>query len=99
ITLFQSDLVSQVQAITGVQSVDIPLIKCAKSNGSYDIGVIIPTDTAWTPLSSDPAFAGLSVPANSWISRNPVLPDSTIPSGGEPTAIVDFLYQGQVFQR
>jgi hypothetical protein len=98
-TLFQSELISQVMAITGVQSVEIPLIKCAKSDASYDIGVVIPTDTAWTRMTADPAFAGMSVPANSWISTNPVLPDSTIPSGGEPTAIVDFLYQGQVFQR
>lgn len=97
--LFQSELISQVQAITGVKSVEIPLIKCAKSDASYDIGVVIPTDTAWTRLSADPAFAGLSVPANSWVSTNPVLPDSTIPSGGQSTAIVDFLYQGQVFQR
>jgi hypothetical protein len=98
-TLFQSELISQVQAITGVKSVGIPLIKCAKSDASYDIGVVIPTDTAWTRLSADPAFAGMTVPQNSWISTNPVLPDSTIPSGGEPTAIVDFLYQGQAFQR
>ena len=98
-TLYQSELVSQIQAITGVKSVEIPLIKCAKSDASYDIGIIIPTGTSWTPLSSDPAFAGMTVPANSWISTNAVLPDSTIPSGGDPTAIVDFLYEGQVFQR
>ena len=98
-TLFQSELISQVQAITGVQSVEIPLIKCAKSDASYDIGIVVPTDTAWTRLSADPAFAGMTTPANSWISTNPVLPDSTIPSGGQATAIVDFLYQGQVFRR
>ena len=97
--LFQSELISQVQAVTGVQSVEVPLIKCAKSDDSYDIGVVIPTDTAWTRMSADPAFAGMTTPANSWVSSKPVLPDSTIPSGGEPTAIVDFLYQGQVFQR
>jgi hypothetical protein len=98
-TLFQSELISQVQAVTGVQSVEVPLAKCAKSDDSYDIGVVIPTATAWTRLTADPLFAGMTVPANSWITTNPVLPDSTIPSGGEPTAIVDFLYQGQVFQR
>ena len=101
-TLFQSELISQVQAITGVQSVEIPLIKCAKSDGSYDIGVVIPTGTVWIPLSTDPAFANLpnvTFPANSWISASPILPDATIPSGGEPTAIVDFLYEGQVFER
>lgn len=98
-TLFQSELVRQVQAITGVKSVQLPLIKCAKSDASYDIGVVIPTGTTWIPLASDPAFAGQTVPANSWISASPVLPDMTIPSGGEATAIVDFLYQGQVFKR
>ena len=98
-TLYQSELISQVQSVTGVQNVQVPLVKCAKSDGSYDIGVVIPTGTSWTRLSSDPAFAGLNVPANSWISTSRVLPDSTIPSGGDPTAIVDFLYQGQTFQR
>lgn len=98
-TLFQSELIRQVQAITGIQSVQIPLIKCAKSDGSYDIGVVVPTGTSWTRLNADPAFAGLSVPQNSWITTFPVLPDSTIPSGGLDTAVVDFLYQGQVFRR
>jgi hypothetical protein len=98
-TLYQSELISQVQAITGVQSVEIPLIKCAKSDGSYDIGVVVPVGTVWIPLSQDPAFAGIATPANSWISQSQILPDATIPSGGEPTAIVDFLYQGQAFQR
>jgi pimeloyl-ACP methyl ester carboxylesterase len=28
-----------------------------------------------------------------------VLPDSTIPSGGEPDAVVNLLYQGQSFRR
>jgi hypothetical protein len=98
-TLFQSELISQVQAVTGVQSVEIPLVKCAKSDDSYDIGVIVPTATNWVRLSADPAFKGVTVPSNSWITASQVLPDSTIPSGGLPTAIVDFLYQGQVFQR
>jgi hypothetical protein len=97
--LYQSELISQIQAVTGVQSVEIPLIKCAKSDGSYDIGIVVPTATPWTALSSDPAFTGIAVPANSWITTAAVLPDSTIPSGGEPTAIVDFLYQGQAFAR
>jgi hypothetical protein len=98
-TLFQSELIRQVQAITGVESLQIPLTKCAKSDGSYDIGVVIPTGTSWTPLVQDPLFAKLPLPANAWISSSPVLPDSTIPSGGQPEAIVDFLYQGQAFRR
>jgi uncharacterized phage protein gp47/JayE len=98
-TLHQSELVAQVQSITGVQSVQLPLLKCAKSDASYDIGVVVPTGTAWVPLKSDPAFAKLNVPSNSWITALPVLPDSTLPSGGQDNAIVDFLYEGQVFRR
>jgi hypothetical protein len=107
-TLYQSSLIQQIQNITGVKSVEIPLIKCAKSNGSYDIGVVVPTGTPWTKLSSDPAFSGVnssvngvpvSIPQNSWITTAQVLSDSTIPSGGDPNAIVDFLYQGQAFER
>ena len=67
-TLYQSELVGKVQAITGVQSVELPLVKCAKSDGSYDIGVVIPTGTAWTPLRQDPAFSALPVPGNSFIT-------------------------------
>jgi hypothetical protein len=100
-TLYQSELVQQVMSITGVQTVNLPLVKCAKSDGSYDIGVVIPTGTTWIPLSSDPAFATLhtSFPANSFITESPVLPDSTIPSGGEAEAFVGLLYQGQAYTR
>lgn len=98
-TLFQSELIRQVQAITGVQSVQVPLLKCAKSDASYDIGVVIPTGTTWIPLAQDPAFTGQPIPTNAWITSNAVLPDSTIPSGGQAEAIVDFLYQGQIFRR
>ncbi len=98
-TLYQSELITQIQSITGVQNIEIPLLRCAKSDGSYDIGVVIPTGTKWIPLSSDSAFAGISTPKNSWITAAPVLPDTTIPSGGALDAIVDFLYQGQAFQR
>jgi len=98
-TLYQSELVQQVMGVTGVQNVNLPLVKCAKSDGSYDIGVVIPTNTTWIPLSSDPAFAGLATPANSFITQSAVLPDSTIPSGGEVDAFVGFLYQGQAYAR
>jgi hypothetical protein len=98
-TLYQSALIRQVQAVTGVQSITLPLTKCAKSDGSYDIGFVIPTQTAWIPVTSDPAFAGLQAPAQSFITVLPVLPDSTIPSGGEPDAVVNLLYQGQSFRR
>jgi Baseplate J-like protein len=98
-TLYQSALIQQIQAINGVQSIQLPLTQCAKSDGSYDIGVVIPSTTTWVPLNSDPAFAGLSVPSNSFITAIPVLPDSTIPSGGTVNAVVSLLYQGQEFRR
>ena len=97
--LYQSELISQVQAITGVQNIQLPLIKCAKSDGSYDIGSVIPSGTNWTILGNDPAFSGTKVPSNSWITADAVLPDSTIPSGGLPNGIVNFMYQGQTFRR
>ena len=96
-TLYQSELVQQIMGITGVQTVNLPLVKCAKSDGSYNIGVVIPTSTVWIPLSSDPAFAGVTSPA--FITKNQVLPDSTIPSGGKSDAFVGFLYQGQAYTR
>lgn len=101
-TLYQSELVSQVQAITGVTSVSLPLLRCAKSDGSYDIGVVIPTDTSWIPLVQDPLFAPLgagALPTNSFITADAVLPDTTIPSGGQANAVVDLFYQGQLFRR
>ena len=97
--LYQSELVAQVQSITGVQSVELPLVKCAKADGSYDIAYIIPTGTLWTPLASDPAFSGLHVPANSYITTQQVLQDSTIPSGGPADVYVGLLYQGQSYAR
>lgn len=99
--LYQSELVQQVMGITGVQTVNLPLVKCAKADGSYNIGVVIPTGTTWIPLSSDPAFmaAKVSTPTNSFITQSPVLPDSTKASGGEPEAFVGFLYQGQPYTR
>jgi hypothetical protein len=98
-TLYQSELISQVQAVVGVTSVNLPLLRCAKADGSYDIGVVIPTNTVWIPLAQDPDFSGVGVPANSFISASSVLPDSTIPSGGQANAVVDLLYQGQLFRR
>ena len=102
-TLYQSELVQQVMGITGVQTVNLPLVKCAKADGSYDVGVVIPTGTTWLPLSSDPAFAAItpasSFPQNSFITASPILPDSTIPSGGQPDAFVGLLYQGQAYNR
>ena len=106
LTLYQSALIQQIQNITGVQSVEVPLIKCAKSDASYDIGTIIPTATKLDPAGLRPSLLGrrhgamaVSVPPSAWITTNPVLADSTLPSGGEADAIVSLLYEGQVFQR
>jgi hypothetical protein len=109
-TLYQSEVVSQIQNITGVKSVSIPLIKCAKSDGSYDIGFVIPTGTLWTPLDNDPAFSSLAfvttptgtisyIPKNSFITTSPILPDSTVPSGGPANVFVGLLYEGQAYSR
>lgn len=98
--LYQSEVIRQVKAIPGVTNVAVPLTKCAKSDGAYDIGVVIPTATSWLKLSDDPAFQGISgIPANAYISAAPVLPDNTIPSGGQPNAFVGLLYEGEDYRR
>jgi hypothetical protein len=98
-TLYMSEVIAQIMTITGVQNVQIPPLKFAKSNGDYDIGIVIPTQTVWNPLSSDPAFNALQLPANSYITAAQVLPDATIPGGGLPNAYVGLLYQGQAYRR
>ncbi len=97
--LFMSEIVAQVMSVQGVVSVQLPLVKFAKSDGAYDIAVVIPTQTVWNPLNTDPAFSTLSVPTQSFITNVPVLPDATIPGGGPSTAYVGLLYQGQAFRR
>src|SRR5208282_3655029 len=92
--LYQSSIVQQVQAVMGVLNIEVPLQKCAKTDGDYDIGVVIPTQTIWSPLGSDPAFSAIKVPANSFISASVVLPDATIPGGGVPDAYVGMLLNG-----
>lgn len=91
--------VSGIQQITGITSVSLPPLKCAKSDGAYDIGMVIPTTTVWTPLGQDPAFINLALPSNAFITAAPVLRNSTIPSGGEVNAYVGLLYEGQSFSR
>jgi len=97
--LTQSEMIAQVQAITGVASIQLPLTKFAKSDGAYDVGVVIPTQTNWVPLTSDGAFANVKVPPNSYITSTQILPDATIPSGGTPDGLVSLLYEGQAFRR
>jgi hypothetical protein len=104
--LYQSTLIQQVQAVSGVVNVEVPLQKCAKGDGAYDIGIVIPTQTVWNPLASDPSFANTKVPAHSFITELQVLPDATIPGGGVPDAYVGILLasggaqnQPQAFRR
>lgn len=95
----QSEIVRQIQAIPGVQAVNLPLLKCARADGSYDIGHVIPTGTTWKVLKSDTLFAALSLPANSYISNGALLPNPTIPSGGKANSYVGLLYEGQSYRR
>jgi hypothetical protein len=104
--LYQSSIIQQVQTVTGVTNIEVPLQKCAKGDGAYDIGIVVPTQTVWNPLTGDPAFAGVLVPANSFITNSVVLPDATIPGGGLPDSYVGILLnsggavnQPQAFRR
>lgn len=104
--LAQSVLVQQIQNVAGVQELGVPFQKLAKSDGSYDIGVVIPTQTVWNHLGADPSFVNINVPPNSFISAIPVLPDATIPGGGLPNSFVGMLLnsggvpnQPQAFRR
>lgn len=97
--LKQASVIQNVMAVTGVTNVDQPLLEFHKSNGAYDIGIVVPTDTTWLPLASDPAFASQQIPLNAFITAAAVLPDATIPSGGLPDSFVGMLYQGQAFRR
>lgn len=105
-TLAQSTIIQQVQNVGGVTDIEVPLQKCAKSDGAYDIGVVIPTQTIWNHLVGDPAFSAVLVPANSFITNAAVLPDATIPGGGVPDAYIGMLLnsggipnQPQAFRR
>jgi hypothetical protein len=98
-TMAQSALISKIQGVSGVASLQLPLTKCAKSDGSYSIGEVITTGTGWNALSSDTNFELLTLPANSFITANPVLENPTIPSGGKPNAYVGLLYEGQGYTR
>jgi Baseplate J-like protein len=99
-SLAQSAVIRQIQAVPGVASVKIPLAKCTKSDGQYDIGLVIPTSTPWTVLSQDSAFKAVtSFPSNSFISTDILLTNSTIPGGGVPYAYVGMLHEGDIYRR
>jgi len=100
-TVTQSEVIRQVKSIPGIANVIVPLTKLAKSDGSYDVGIIIPTGTTWLPITQDTTFGSLPFAANTWILSTTanVLPDQTIPSGGLPDAYVGMLYEGDQFRR
>jgi hypothetical protein len=98
--LSQSELVRQIKAINGVKNVRIPLTKCARSNGSYEVGFILPTNTEWIVLNQDPAFLSqLTIPARAFITSASVLPNATIPGGGLVDSYVGLLFEGESYRR
>jgi hypothetical protein len=98
--LSQSDVVYLVRALTGVVSIDLPLDRFAKADGSYVIGEVIPTGTAWvSPSSLNLPTSLFPVQASSWVTQDPVLAYSTRPSGAGPDTFAGLLYQGQSYRR
>ena len=101
--LSQAEIVRRVKAVPGVANVTVPFRRMAKSDGSYDVGLIIPTNTKWDPIavlgSQDPTFANKSWAPRTWVTRNPVLRYKTIPSGGKSDSYVGLLYEGEAYRR
>lgn len=101
--LSQAEIVRRVKAVPGVANVTVPFRRMAKSDGSYDVGLIIPTNTKWDTISTlgnqDPTFANKSWAARTWVTRNPVLRYKTIPSGGKADSYVGLLYEGEAYKR
>jgi len=99
-TLYQSNLVYQIQSLPGVLSVQLPLTKLCKGDGAYIVGQLLPVGTSWTPISSISAFNNLPLnPATTFITSSPVLTDNTLPSGGKQDAFAGFLYEGDTYTR
>lgn len=102
-TLTQSELVRRIKALPGVENVRVPFRRMAKADGSYEIGLIVPTGTKWDPISSlftvDPTFGSRAWAPRTWITRNPVLRYKTIPGGGLSDSYVGLLYEGEAYQR
>jgi hypothetical protein len=95
----QAELIGQVMSVVGVSNVSVPLEKFAKSDGSYDIGIVIPTQTSWTALSAVSPFNKLTWGSNCYITTEAVLPDATIPSGGSVDSYVGLLQEGTSYTR
>ena len=98
--LSQSDVVELVKALPGVKRINLPLTRFAKADGSYILGEIIPTGTAWVSPSSLNLPAGkFQVSTTAWVTENPVLSCSTCPSGATPYAFAGLLYEGLSYRR
>jgi hypothetical protein len=104
----QAEVIRQIKSITGVRSVVVPLTHFAKSDGSLQIGHLIPAGTKWTKISDaalsnqDFIFSALNMGAlasSAYITASPVLPTNTIPSGGTLDAPVSFMYEGEEYAR
>lgn len=102
-TLSQAEIVRRIKALPGVKNVQVPFRRMAKSDGSYEVGLVIPTGTKWDPIAtlaaSDPTFANKNWAARTWVTRNPVLRYKTVPSGGKADAYVGLLYEGEAYAR
>jgi hypothetical protein len=85
--LDQSLLVQQVRSQPGVTGVQIPITKCAKSDGAYDIGFLIPSNTPWVSMGNRVYVAYA------------ILQNSTLNSGGTANAYVGFLYESESYTR
>ena len=102
-SLTQAEIVKQLKSIAGVKNVRIPFRRMAKADGAYDIGLIVPTGTSWVPMStfgdSDPMFGARTWDVKTYITKEPVLRYSTLPSGGRKDAYVGMLYEGEAYTR
>jgi uncharacterized phage protein gp47/JayE len=99
--LTQSEVIRQVKSLNGISNIQVPLFKFAKSDGSYDIGCLIPTNTKWNPIESESRITSLlaNFPSKTFISQSTLLPNRTLPSGGLKDAYVGLLYEGFAFKR
>ena len=101
--LAQSEIVRCIKALPGVKNVQVPFRRMAKADGSYDIGLVIPTGTKWdsmaTLAASDSMFANRNWAARTFVTHSPVLRYQTIPSGGKADSYVGLLYEGEAYTR
>lgn len=97
--LTQAELVKQIKSIPGVTNIELPFKKFTRSDGSYEVGIVVPIGTTWVLASTDDYAKNFNLPSNAWITSTSVLPTLTIPSGGRQDAFVDLLYGGEQMTR